>query len=624
MNQLITILPRFSFTLCRWILMLGVCLLIVQSGSRVAAQQRVTVIRGGTLIDGNGGAPLQNAVIVIEGNRIRTIAPGQAAGVPAGAQEIDARGKYIVPGLWDTHTHYHQWFPELLINNGVTSTLGYGGGPWLNAIAEGTAKGKVYGPRFFLSQGSMGGSYMIEDKTMIEAGQLKGREDAIRLVREKVQAGAKIIKVYTSTTPDQLKAITEEAHRLGLKVSGHIGISAKEAALAGIDNLAHATGLPIPDLLKPEDLDKLADMRVFDTARLRVYFPKIGRPWDRNREMWGPNPDLTEYPLFIEDPRRIMAFGLMDRGLAQDLIKLLVSRNVFIESCIGYVFRYVNGHVKEWREEDLILLESPNLHYVPERYKMNVLDYSLMEQFRPDEMELMKKGYTNYQWFTKTFVDAGGKISTGMDTSSSYHATMLPGQGVRREMQMLVDAGLTPMQAIQAATKWASELLQQNKDLGTLEQGKLADLLILRRNPLQDITAFKDIEVVMKDGESMRLGYHADFNHPIPEPAELQLAYPDWTVSEIPTRIDSVSPAVVVEGSDTLTLRIRGHEFVTSSIVQFEDKTNLKTELVSPTELRATVPAELLRNVGTYKIRVVHRPPAWGKTNAEFLIVKFK
>ena len=604
-------------------LLLVSLLLIAQPNSRVAGQQRVTVIRGGTLIDGNGGPPLQDAVIIIEGNRIRSIAQGPTA-APPGAQEIDARGKYIIPGLSDTHTHYHEWFPELLINHGVTSVLAYGGGPWLNAVREGTEKRKIYGPRFFMSQATIGGTYMIEDATMIEAGQIKDREDALRRVRDAIRAGAKIIKVYTSTTADQLKVIAEEAHRAGLKVSGHIGFSAREAALAGIDNLAHATGLPVPDLLQPADLDQLADMRVFDTERLRVYFPKITRPWDRARDLWGPNPDLTEYPLYIEDPRRIMAFGLMDRGLAQDLINLLVKEQVFIESCIGYTFRYVNDHVEEWRAEEQKLLSDPKLHYVWERYRMNILDYSLMEKFRPDELELMKQGYRNFLWFTKTFVDAGGKVTTGMDTSSSYHATMVPGLSVPREMQLLVDAGLTPMQAIQAATKWAAELLGQAKELGTLEPGKLADLLILRRDPLQDITAVRDIEMVMQDGESLRLGYHYDFTHPIPEPAEYQLMYPDWTVSEIPTRIQSISPPAVAEGSDAVALTITGKEFVSSSIVQFNDKLLLKTEFVSPMELRATVPADLLKNVGTYPIRVVHRAPAWGKTNAAYLIVKFR
>src|SRR5450759_1806384 len=129
-------------------------------------REKAIAIQGGTLIDGNGGAPLQDALIVIEGNRIKTVSKGGTP--PAGARVIDAHGKYVVPGLWDTHTHFREWFPELLITNGITSVLGYGGGPWLNALAEGTAKNKIYGPRFFLSQGSFGGSYMIEDKDVIQ------------------------------------------------------------------------------------------------------------------------------------------------------------------------------------------------------------------------------------------------------------------------------------------------------------------------------------------------------------------------------------------------------------------------------------------------------------------------
>ncbi len=615
------IILAFRNSRVKLILSLAFILAALQFGSPVRAQQNVIAIQGGTLIDGNGGTPLQDALIVIEGNRIKSISQGGTP--PAGARVIDAHGKYVVPGLWDTHTHFREWFPELLITNGITSVLGYGGGPWLNSLSEGTAKNKIYGPRFFLSQGSFGGSYMIEDKDMIQSFQLKGREDAIQHVRALKNLGSKIIKVYTSTTPDQLKAITDEAHRQGLKVSGHIGISAKEAAMNGIDSLAHATGMPIPDMLKPADLDKLSDMRVIDSGRLRVNYTKIGRPWDKNRELWGPNTDLTEFPLFIEDPRRIMAFGLMDRGLATDLIKLLVQKHVYIESCMGYTFRNVHDRVPQYRAEDEALLNDPNLAYVPERYRDNILDYSIATKFHPDELELMKKGYHNFQWFTKTFIEAGGKVHTGMDTSSPYHATMMPGVAVPREMQLLVDSGVPPMTAIMAATKWPAELLQQTKDLGTLEAGKLADLLILARDPLQDITAYKNIEVVMKDGIEMQRGYHANFRNPLPDPEERDLTFPDWIGSEIPTRIVSISPTAVPEDGPAFKLTVKGHEFVSSSIIQFGD-TRLETEFVSPSELRATVPAELAKTVGTYPVQVVHRLPAWGKTNKEFLLVKYK
>src|ERR1035437_4040998 len=95
--------------------------LAVHFGSAVRAQEKAIAIQGGTLIDGNGGAPLQDALIVIEGNRIETVSKGGTP--PAGARVIDAHGKYVVPGLWDTHTHFREWFPQLLITNSITSVL---------------------------------------------------------------------------------------------------------------------------------------------------------------------------------------------------------------------------------------------------------------------------------------------------------------------------------------------------------------------------------------------------------------------------------------------------------------------------------------------------------------------
>lgn len=587
--------------------------LIAQLGPQLMAQQEVTVLRGGTLIDGTGAPALEDAVIVIRGNRIETIAQGQAS-YPAEAKVIDATGKYVLPGLWDTHIHYKDWFPEFMITNGVTSVLAYGGGPWLNAQSEGIAKGKILGPRMPMSQGTIGGIYMGANDIVEDT------EEARKRVTELIGKGSAILKVYSSVTPLILRAVADEAHRAGRRVSGHIGIGARDAAMAGIDNLAHSTGIAI-DVVRPEDLEKIADFRVIDTGRLRVAPPEIAA-WNESR-LWGPNIDLTEYPLFIEDPRRLMMFGMMDRGLAQDLINLLVREEVFIEACLGYIFRDVHDHQEEWEREDHLLLNDPNLHYVPERMRMNILDYSLLEKLTPDELELMKKGYRNYQWFIKTFVEAGGKLDIGVDTSSVFHATMIPGVATRREMQLLVDAGLSPMQAIHAATLWPAQLLGKDDELGTLEEGKLADLIVLSSNPLEEITAFKEVEMVMQDGRFLEVGYHYNFVNPIPWPVRNDLYFADWgPVSDIPTRITSLSPQVVVEGSDSFSLTLEGHEFISSSVVQFGDK-RLETELVDETRLKATVPAELVRNVGTYPVRVIHRAPGWGKTNTVYLIVKF-
>ncbi|MDH3546543.1 MAG: hypothetical protein OEN22_05560, partial [Gammaproteobacteria bacterium] len=313
---------------------LCVFVVTVVSGHTADAQERVTVIRGGTLIDGNGGAPIRDASIVIEGNRIARITSGRRQDFPASARVIDAEGKYILPGLWDTHTHFRDWFAELLITNGVTSVLSYGGGDWLDIQAEGVAKGKIYGPRFFRSKNPIGPIYQVRDAAMIASRIPASEEEIIVQVEELIKAGSRIIKVYTPVTAEQLEVITQIAHMADIPVSGHIGIGAKAAALAGIDNLAHATGIAV-DVLTPADLAKIPDMRVIDTGRIGVTFPKIGSPWDGTTERWGPNNDLIEYPLFIEDPRRLMMFGLMDRELAQDLIQVLVDNNVFIEGALG-------------------------------------------------------------------------------------------------------------------------------------------------------------------------------------------------------------------------------------------------------------------------------------------------
>ena len=589
----------------KWSISLFFALLIFFQSPWSMAQQ-LTVIQGGTLIDATGAPPQPNAVIVVRGDRIESI--NQGGSVPAGANIIDATGKYIVPGLWDKHLHYKDWFPELLITNGVTSAFAQGGGAWLHAQNEGVSKGKILGPRMFFRERS----YDVFESTA----------QARMAAREAIQTNRpSFVKAYTGITPEQLKAVVEEAHRAGLHVEGHLGISARQAIQAGIDGLTHATGIAL-SVLTPEDLEKVAGMRAHATGRRRVIFPKISS-WDESKT-GSSNPDLSEYWLFLEDPRRLMMFGMMDRGMAQDLIDLMVREEVFIESCLTYVFRNVHDRMEQYQREDHLLLSDPNLHYIPERVRVNVLDYTTLDRLSEDELALMKQGYRNFQWFVKTFVDAGGKMILGPDTTSINHASMLPGVATRREMELLVDSGITPMQAIQAGTLWPAQVLKKDSDLGTLEEGKLADLLVLPRNPLEDITAYKDIERVMQNGRFLDTGYHYDFANPIPWPAGNRISYPGFgPVTEIPATLDSISPEVVVEGGGDITLTAKGGEWLSTSTIVF-DGVMLQTRLISTDTIQATVPARLIQNVGTYPVLVDHIPPGWGKTNTRYLIVKFR
>ena len=586
------------------IFILGCAFLIVFQNSQGWAQQ-LTVLRGGTLIDGTGAPPQANTVLIIRGNRIDSIGSGD---VPSGARVIDVTGKYVVPGLWDKHLHYKDWFPEMLVTNGVTSAFVQSGGTWLHAQNEGIAKGKILGPRMFFRERS------FDVFQSVEEARSAAREAILQLKPS-------FIKAYTGLTPEQLKAVAEEAHRAGLHVEGHLGISARDAIMAGIDGLTHASGIAL-SVLKEADLRKVPKMRVIDTGRRRVIWPTIST-WDESK-VGSPNPDLTEYWLFLEDPRRLMMFGMMDRAMAQDLIDLMIREEVFIESCLVYIFRHVHDRVEEYRTQDHVLLSDPNLAYIPERIRVNVLDYTLLDKVTADELALMKKGYRNFQWFVKTFVDAGGKMVIGPDTTSINHASMLPGVATVRELQLLVDAGLTPMQAIQAGTLWPAQVLGKDNELGSLEEGKLADLLVLPGNPLEDITAYQEIELVMQNGTILDIGYHYDFANPIPWPAGNVISFPGFgPVSEIPAIASSLWPEAIVEGSGDFTLRVTGGDFLSTSTIQLGD-TLLETERVSSSEVRATVPARLVQNVGTYPVRVIHRNPGWGKTNVLYLIVKFR
>ena len=591
---------------CPCVFMFACAVLIVFPNLDVKAQQ-VTVLRGGTLIDGTGAAARANTNILIRGNRIESIG---LRNIPSDAIVIDVSGKYIVPGLWDKHLHYKDWFGEMLVTNGVTSAfVQSGGGPtWLHAQNEGVHKGKILGPRMYFRERKFD---IFDSVDAARAAAKKGIEEL----------KPSFIKAYTGLTPAQLKAVAAEGHRAGLHVEGHLGISATDAINAGIDGLTHSSGIAL-SVLREEDLEKVPDMRVIETGRRRVIWPEIST-WDESR-VGSPNPDLTEYWLFLEDPRRLMMFGMMDRELAQDLIDLMIREDVFIESCLGYTFRHVHDRVDEYRMQDHLFLNDPQLEYIPERIRVNVLDYTLLDKVTDDELALMKQGYRNFQWFVKTFADAGGKLLIGPDTTSLYHATILPGVSTVREMQLLVDAGLTPMQAIKAATIWPAQTLGKDEDLGSVEEGKLADLLVLPRNPLEDITAYQEIEMVMQNGRFLDIGYHYDHVNPIPWPPGGQIEYPGFgPVSEIPAIISSLSPAVVSEGGGDFTLSVKGDEFLSTSTVQFGDVL-LETELVSGDEVRATVPARLVQNVGSYPVRVIHREPGWGKTNTKYFIVKFE
>ena len=186
-------------------------------------------------------------------------------------------------------------------------------------------------------------------------------------------------------------------------------------------------------------------------------------------------------------------------------------------------------------------------------------------------------------------------------------------------MQSLVDAGGTPMQAILAATKWAAELGHKEKDLGTVEPGKVADITVIEGNPLQDITAVRNVLLVVKDGEVVDTSYDPKFVNPIPRTAlNGQLQGP-----ENGPELSGVTPGIAREGDRDVTLQVAGKKFTPQSVVRL-DATELKTQFVSDSKLTAVIPSASLQKVGSYPVTVVNPGSGGGASNRRYFIVNFK
>ena len=230
--------------------------------------------------------------------------------------------------------------------------------------------------------------------------------------------------------------------------------------------------------------------------------------------------------------------------------------------------------------------------------------------------EQLREGHGRLQEFLCRLVQAGGNVVTGTDSG----AADIPGISLHRELEFMVASGLSPMQAIQAATKVGADYLGKRKELGTLEDGKLADLIVVSGNPLEDITHARRIEMVIKDGEMMDTHYHESFSTPIPRPTSQEFyGYPT-------PKVEEVSPRVITEGDGEAELILKGKDFFPNSIVCFGSSL-VPTRFIGQEEIAAMIPSHLVR-VGTFPIVVINPrprefPDQGGVSNALPFIVRF-
>jgi imidazolonepropionase-like amidohydrolase len=559
----------------------------------LAGEKAQIVVQGGRLIDGNGGKPIDRATVIIEGNRIKRVAQGKVD-FPKEARLIEATGKTILPGLIDNHVHYRNHSGELFLAHGVTSVRDLGNPEdWILAQRDAIALGKVRGPRIFCAGGGFYGK-ATRGHHMVPANPEEGR----KLMRTLIERGVDYAKIHLGVPLDITRVVADEAHSVGMKVSGHLEASLIPYAEAGVDGVEHATGCAEATIRSSEGIKKFKG--------LDLWLQKFLGPWT-----------LAETEHFPE----------ITQSLAQ--------KGVFIEPTM-VLWGASLGMRQKWEREDYELLKEPGLSYVPEDQRLLWLDHHYMaygarvkEEPKQDVVignryslygilpeDELREGHRRLQEFLCQLVKAGGKVVTGTDSG----AADIPGISLHRELEFMVAAGLSPMQAIQAATKVGADYLGKGGELGTLVEGKLADLIVVNGNPLEDIVHTRRIETVIKDGELVDTHYHETFSTPIPRPTSQEFyGYPT-------PKLEKVSPRAITEADGETELILKGKDFFPGSIVCF-GTSFLPTRFVSQEELAAMIPSHLVR-VGTFPVVVINPKPRefpdrGGVSNALPLIVGF-
>jgi imidazolonepropionase-like amidohydrolase len=446
--------------------MLSVMFMVLSAAS-VAAQEPVLVLQGGTLIDGRGGAPIDDAVIVVRGDRIAAVARRGEIPVPAGANVVDATGRTILPGLIDMHLHSRSWKVPLYLAHGVT-TVGdiHSDTPWIVAQRAAQRSGVMQGPRFFVSGARVLGPLMESGPRTFGAGYVKDVAEARAYVRYLAAMDVDMVKVDSTITDEQLEAVIDEARKFRLPVLGH---------LRDID-VAMRYGMKEMEHLPPF---------------LRAQLVREGKPLPKAGSEEGG--ELLE----SVDPAK---FG--------PLIRQMVEQNVSVDIALyGWVPRDVWRAARPELER---LANDPGLKFVPDAEK----------KAWTTDPGAPRPGSNVVAEFMRQYIAAGGKLLVSSD--GVENSPIVPGFAQHLIMQGMVKMGIPAMATIQGSTLWPAQALHIDRDYGTVEVGKFADFVIIDGNPLTDIAATRNIRTVIQGGKIMNTKFDPNWLNPVPRPTAFE------------------------------------------------------------------------------------------------------
>lgn len=436
---------------------------------------RSKALLGATVIDGTGRAPIENAVVLIQGQRIDALFREGEYELPDDVERINVDGAFIIPGLIDCHVHVGvladnsfmqvddptaltDLFMRRLIANGITTVRDTGNFDPVKVFRD-MKRERAYWPRFFgagtILEGPAEGPAPWRWMALID-----DEESARRETRKVIEQGLDFVKLYVWVRWPVMRAAIAEAHSAGVKVAAHVGhrVTAREAIIAGLDALEHirigrellaADELNALAALPPRSLDPLVDFRA-----------------------WR----------FI-DP---------DGPAAREWIALAAERGTFVTPTLTLSRSILRGR-------DAEITAPPGREELPEALTKQWDQYAYSQEYSAQDWQAAPLEFENQLAFIERAHAGGVRITAGTDLANPF---IVPGRSLHDELAMLVeDCGLSPMEALKASTSRGAELLGQTETLGALEKRKFADLLVLDADPLQDIRNIRSIRHVMKNGE---------------------------------------------------------------------------------------------------------------------------
>jgi imidazolonepropionase-like amidohydrolase len=540
--------------------------------------EKALVVQGGKLIDGTGRPPVENSVIVIRAGRFQAVGRSGDVSIPADAQVIDVKGKIVLPGFIDGHGHLEDFHGELYLHLGITTCASIEtsqDGPWTLAQKQGTDLGKIRGPRIWMSGRAVGGVSTGHDAP--SSRTVRGNiivttpEEARKAVQRKKELGCDILKVNEFLSMELLKVAVDEAHRLGMPVAAH-SWDVIDSINAGVDSIEHIWSVGYSSI-------------PYAPARRKLAEDRLGGRIDQ--EIAGSYYQTENY---------------------DQVIGAMVEHRVAWTPTIAKWLRPLSPSAERFRERANEILNDPKADLPAAVRAVSESAYDkLLKRYTPEQLERAKIGYEKANEFIRRFVQAGGILKEGSDPPRGMAALLM-----HEALTMDVEAGVPPMTAIQAATLNVARTFNKDKDYGSVEAGKVADLSIVEGNPLQDIWMTQNVKMVIMDGKVVDIGFQK-YKNPIPS---------FYSYQSLPPNIE-ISPLFLTEGSGPTVLKLWGPGMWPFHRVMLNGEP-LPTSFVSRNELQAIISPEAIAKAGTYIVTLKSEGEVLPESHRAHLVVGYK